>query len=157
MFTIHEMLAQVSKPFAGMNLTKEQLVALVQEQFPGTNAGSILPGDVDDYDRGPQGASWKQGNAVLFSRVNRGTFKVLPVAERIPATSKGRGTRASGKSQEQLIAELRELREQLAAKTPSGNNGTVATVAKDANKPVTPIPAVVAGNKPNGVAIPATK
>lgn len=154
MFTIHEMLAEVSKPFAGMNLTKEQLVALVQEQFPGTNAGSILPGDVDDYDRGPQGASWKQGNAVLFSRVNRGTFKVLAVAERIPATSKGRGTRASGKSQEQLIAELRA---QLAAKTPSGNNGTVATVAKDANKPVTPIPAVVAGNKANGVAVPASK
>ena len=154
MFTIHEMLAEVSKPFAGMNLTKEQLVALVQEQFPGTNAGSILPGDVDDYDRGPQGAAWKQGNVVLFSRVNRGTFKVLAVAERIPATSKGRGTRASGKSQEQLIAELRA---QLAAKT-SGNNGAVVTVAKDANKPANaPIPAVVAGNKPNGAAVPASK
>jgi hypothetical protein len=132
---IHEMLAQVTAPFAGMTLSKEQIVALVLEAFPGTNPGSILPGDVDDYDRGEKGAPWKQGNTVLFSRVNRGTFKVLAKNEVIPASSKGRGTRASGKSQEQLIAELRA---QLAGKQ-NGISGVAAEALKlEPKLPATP-------------------
>jgi hypothetical protein len=139
MFTIHEMLADVTAPFAGKTLSKETIVALVQDKYPETNAGSILPGDVDDYDRGTSGAPWKQGYAVLFSRVNRGTFKVLAVADRIPATSKGRGNRASGKTQAQLVAEARALLAVVDAPaklTVPATTVIPATVVKD-NKPAT--------------------
>jgi len=135
---IHDMLAQVSAPFAGKTLSKEMLAALVIEAHPGTNPASILPGDVDDFDRGETGATWKQGNAVLFHRVSRGSFLVLPVAERIPAKSNERGAR-SNKTQAQLVAEARAL---------------LATID---NKPVTVVSAIPAKVEVKADSKPATK
>jgi hypothetical protein len=99
---------------AGKTVSSEQLatVCATQEGYKAGSQGATdytgIRGTDGKVTRNPNQKSWNLRYPVLFVSAGRGSFTVLPVNERIAATSGGRGN-STPKSKEQLIAELKAL------------------------------------------------
>lgn len=84
--TVSEKLQAVLAPFAGKTLSTKQIQALVLEQFPETNIGSILPSDYAGANR-----NGVQYGDKLLSRAGSGYTVLAPEqCERKPRSGRSR-------------------------------------------------------------------